>query len=84
MPQPPYSLDLVAAEFFLFPKPKTPMKGKRFSTIEEIKEKSEQDLFVIAKSAFRKCFEDFKKCWHKCFISEGVTLKGTISLLINK
>ena len=40
MPQQPYSPDLALAEFFLFPKLKTPMKGKRFVTIEEIKDKS--------------------------------------------
>ena len=39
MPQPPYSPDLVPADFFLFPKLKTPTKGKRFTMIEEIKEK---------------------------------------------
>ena len=40
MPQPPYSLDLASAVFFLFSKLKTLMKGKRFATIEKIKEKS--------------------------------------------
>ena len=30
MPQPPYSPDLASADFSLFPKLKTPMKGKRF------------------------------------------------------
>ena len=38
MPQRRYSPYLAPAEFFLFPKPKTPMKRKRFATIEEIKE----------------------------------------------
>ena len=37
MPQPIYSPDLVPADFFLFPKQKTPMKEKRFATIEQIK-----------------------------------------------
>ena len=60
MPQPPYSPDLAPAEFFLFPKLKTTMKGKRFATIEEIKEKSKQELLAIA-----------SKGWHKCIISEG-------------
>ena len=41
MPQPPYSQDLTPADFILFPQLKTPMKGKRFATIEEIKEKIE-------------------------------------------
>ena len=54
------------AGFFLFPKL---MKGKHFATIVEIKWKSK--LFAIPKSAFQKCFEDWKKRWHKCIISEG-------------
>ena len=37
MLQPAYSPDLAPAYFLLFPKLKTPMKGKRFATIEEIK-----------------------------------------------
>ena len=74
MPQPPYSPDLVPATFFLFPKLKTPTKGNRFDTIEEIKEKSKHELLVTAKSLFQKCLKDWKKRWHKCIISEGVTL----------
>ena len=46
MYQPSYSTDLAPANFFLFPKLKMPMKGKRFAKIEEIKEKSKQKLFV--------------------------------------
>ncbi|KAG5316889.1 MOS1T transposase, partial [Acromyrmex insinuator] len=37
MPQPPYSPDLAPCDFFLFPKLKRPMKGRRYATIEEIK-----------------------------------------------
>ena len=48
------------ADFFLFPKLKTPMKGKRFVTIEELKEKSKQELLAIPDSSFKKCFEDWK------------------------
>ena len=53
-----YSPDLVPSDFFLFPKLK---KGKRFTAIEEIKEKSKQELLAIPKGAFQKCFEDWKK-----------------------
>ena len=42
MPQPPYLPDLASADFFLFQKLKTMMKGKCFATIEEIKENSKQ------------------------------------------
>ena len=37
MPQPPYSPDLPPCDFFLFPKLKRPMKGRRNATIDEIK-----------------------------------------------
>ena len=44
--------------FSLFPKLKAMRKGKYFTSIEEIKEKSKQELLKIPKSAFQKCFED--------------------------
>ena len=58
MPQSSYSQDVASADFFLFPKPKAPMKGKRFATIGEIKEKSKKELLAKPKSTFQKCFED--------------------------
>ena len=61
MPQPRYLLDLAPANFFLFPKLKTAMKGKRFATIVEIKAKSKQELLVIPKSAFQKCMQGLEK-----------------------
>lgn len=76
MPQPPYSPDLAPCDFFLFPKLKRPMKGKRFATIDEIKSESKNELMAIPKSAFQKCFEDWKKRWHKCIISEGDYFEG--------
>jgi len=38
VPYPPYSPDLTPADFFLFPKLKTTLKGRRLQTIEEIQE----------------------------------------------
>jgi len=38
VPCPPYSPDLTPADFFLFPKLKTTLKGRYFQTIEEIQE----------------------------------------------
>ena len=56
--QPPYSPSLAPTDLFFFPKLKTPIKGKRFATIEEIKAKSKQEPLAITKSSFQKCFED--------------------------
>ena len=61
MPQPPYSPDLAPCDFFLFPKLKRPMKGRRYATIEEIKTASKEELNKITINEFSKCFEDWKK-----------------------
>ncbi|KYN29556.1 hypothetical protein ALC57_00995 [Trachymyrmex cornetzi] len=41
-------------EFFLFPKLKRPMKGRRYVTIEEIKTTSKEELNKITKNDFLK------------------------------
>ncbi|EGI59805.1 FLJ37770-like protein, partial [Acromyrmex echinatior] len=76
MPQPPYSPDLAPCDFFLFLKLKRPMKGRRYATIEEIKTASKEELNKITKNDFLKCFEDWKKRWHKCIISDGDYFEG--------
>ncbi|UYV80186.1 hypothetical protein LAZ67_18001955 [Cordylochernes scorpioides] len=65
MPQPPYSPDLAPCDFFLFPKLKRPMKGRRYATLDEIKTASKEELKNILKNDFLKCFEDWKNRWHK-------------------
>ncbi|KYN35367.1 hypothetical protein ALC56_10292, partial [Trachymyrmex septentrionalis] len=76
MPQPSYSPDLAPCDFFLFPKLKRPMKGRRYATIEEIKTASKEELNKITKNNVLKCFEDWKKRWHKCIISDGDYFEG--------
>lgn len=76
MPQPPYSPDMAPCDFFLFPKLKRPLKGRRFDNIDEIKAESLKELKAIPKSEFQKCFQDLKKRWHKCIISEGDYFEG--------
>jgi hypothetical protein len=61
IPKPPYSPDLAAAYFFLFPKPKSTLKGRRFDTIEEIKENSLRNLKAIPKQAFQDFLQNWKK-----------------------
>ncbi|UYV63371.1 hypothetical protein LAZ67_2003869 [Cordylochernes scorpioides] len=72
MPQPPYSPDLAPWDFFLFPKLKRPMKGRRYATLDEIKRASKEEL----KKIFLKWFEDWKNRWHKCIISHGDYFEG--------
>ena len=71
MPQPPYSPDMAPYDFFLFPKIKRTLKGRRFTSIDGIKSESQEELKAITKIKFQECFKDGKRRWHKCIISEG-------------
>ena len=50
--QPNYSPDLVPCEFSLFPKLKSPLKGKIFQTISEIQENTMGQLIVIGRTVW--------------------------------
>src|SRR5215475_1605402 len=76
LPQPPYSPDLAPADFFLFPKLKSTLKGRRFESIEAIKTNSLAHLRSIPKTAFRKCFRTLKKRWQRCIQSRGEYFEG--------
>ncbi|UYV80619.1 hypothetical protein LAZ67_19001039 [Cordylochernes scorpioides] len=74
MPQLPYSPDLAPCDFFLFPKLKRPMKGRRYATLDEIKTASKEELKKIFKNDFLKCFEDWKNLWHNFLFFENCQL----------
>jgi len=74
--QPPYSPDLAPADFFLFPKLKSTLKGRRFDTIDEIQKNSTNELFAIPKEAFQKAFQSWQKRWERCVDSEGNYFEG--------
>ena len=78
VPQPPYSPDLAPYNFWLFAKLKRPLRGHRFDTIEEMQAESKKALEAIPEIDFNKCFDDWKKRWHKCI------LKGMKLIWINK
>ena len=56
--QAPYSPDMAPCDFFLFPKLKLPLRGRRFQSIEEIKENATKELKAIPSSAYQGCMED--------------------------
>ena len=64
MTQTPYSPDLVPWDFWLFPKLKSPLKGKRFLNINEIQENTASGAV--------------DGDWENCVRSQGAyTLRGT-------
>lgn len=76
IPQPPYSPDLAPCDFWLFSKLKRPLRGHRFETIEEIKEKTTSELRAIPTDDYAACFENWKKRWHSCIATGGDYFEG--------
>ena len=55
----------IPCDFWLFPKPKRPLRGNRFKTIEEIERETVRALKAILTDDFSAYFEDWRKRWHK-------------------
>ena len=66
--QPHYHPDLAPCDFWLFPKLKSPFKGKRFQTIDEIQE--------------RKYDSAADGDWENCVRSQGAYFEGDWGVII--
>ena len=76
VPQPPYLPDSTPCNFWLFPKLKRPLRGHRFDTIKEIQAEWKRALEAIPKIEINKCFDGWRKRWHKCIISGVDNFEG--------
>jgi hypothetical protein len=63
---PYHSPDVTASDFFLFPKVKTALKGKRFIDVEDIKKNVMAELNTVPLEAFDNCFQELLKQCKKC------------------
>jgi [histone H3]-lysine36 N-dimethyltransferase SETMAR len=76
LPHPAYSPDLAPCDFFLFPRLKKNLKGKRFVDVNEVEEKSQAALNSISKIEFKKCFDTWEHRLEKCINSQGNYFEG--------
>lgn len=74
--QPPYSPDMAPCDFFLFPKLKLPLRGKRFESLETIKENATKELKSIPTEAYKMCMDKWVERWRMCVASEGCYFEG--------
>jgi hypothetical protein len=49
--------DLAPSDFFIFPKMKLKLKGRRFDTIEEIQTESQRVLDTLTEKDFQEAFQ---------------------------
>ncbi|PNF36801.1 hypothetical protein B7P43_G09634 [Cryptotermes secundus] len=71
LPQPPYSPDLVPADFFLFPRIKTALKGRRFESIQAIQAAVTTALNEVPVEAFEGVYRAWESRWKKCVDAHG-------------
>ncbi|PRD32745.1 UNVERIFIED_CONTAM: Histone-lysine N-methyltransferase SETMAR [Trichonephila clavipes] len=66
IPQPPYSPDLAPADFFLFRKGKTALKGHHHRTLDNVKRACTHALKDVSVSDFQGAYEAWKRRLQKC------------------
>jgi len=71
VPHPAYSPDLAPCIFYMFPKMKLQLKGRRLVSIEEIQAKSQQVLHTLTPADFNECFQKWQNRWDSCDYFEG-------------
>jgi hypothetical protein len=71
IPHPPYSSDLAPCDFFLFPKMKLKLKGRRFDIIEEIQAESQRVLDTLTEKYFQEAFQKWRRRWDWCLHAGG-------------
>jgi hypothetical protein len=76
VPHPPYSPDLAPCNFFLFPRLKSTLKGKRSQDVTEIQLNMTWQLQAIPKQAYQTCIEKWKDRWNRCIRSGGSNSEG--------
>ena len=75
-PHPPYSPDLAPCDFFLFPKMKLQLKGRRFDGLEDIQRESQNVLGKLREQDFQHAFHQWQRRWVRCVAAQGDYFEG--------
>jgi hypothetical protein len=76
IPHPPYSPHLAPCDFFLFPKMKLKLKGRRFDTIEQIQAEWQTVLDSVTERDFQEAFQKWGRWWDRCVHAGGNCFEG--------
>jgi hypothetical protein len=72
-PHPAYSPDLAPCDFYMLPKMKLPLNGRRFVSIEEIQAESQQVLNTLTPADY---FQKWQNHWDRCIQAQGNYFEG--------
>lgn len=71
MSHPAYSPDLAPCDFYLFPKIKNQLRGKRFSSPDEAVEEYEKHVSEVTTEEWHKSFQNWFDRMKKCIDAKG-------------
>jgi len=74
----PYSPDLAAAEYYLFPRLKSALKGRRFCDANDIKNAT-KELKRLSLNGFQECFQHLNSRRQKCIVAQGDYFEGNVA-----
>jgi hypothetical protein len=76
VPHPAYSPDLAPCDFYMRPKMKLRLNGRRLVSIEEIQTESQQVLNTLTPGDFNDCFQKWQNHWDRCIQAQGDHFEG--------
>ena len=76
IPRQPYSPDLAPCHFFLLPKIKLRLKGRRFDTSEEIHPGTQEVIDTRKFEKFQGCMKSWETHWDRCIHAQGDYFEG--------
>ena len=77
VPHPPYCPDLAPCDFWLFSK----LRGRRYETIEEMKEPMTKVIDTLTQEDFHGAFEKLLERYNNCIATEGDYYEEELSFM---
>ena len=76
VPHPPYSTDLAPCNFWMFPRLKEKLRGRRFEDVEEMKEAVTEALDTFTLEDYQRAFKKWLERYNKCIELGGSYFEG--------
>jgi len=75
---PPYSPDLSPADFYLFPRLKSALKGRSVCDATDVIKNATKELKRLLQNDFQGCSQHLYSRWQKCIFAQGDCFEGNV------
>ena len=71
--------DRSTADFYLFPRLKSALKGLRYCGATDINKNATEELKRLLQNGFQEGFQHLYSRWQKCIVAEGDCFEGNVA-----